>query len=113
MKPPTSAALLEKAQQHLQAGRFADAASLYRIVLQRDPGLVADGREQLRAPLDPAEHLSLHHPGRRSHGQESEARAEGRTLPAREGVSLRQRAWPLVDLMKRAHPADHDIVWGA
>jgi hypothetical protein len=44
---------------------------------------------------------------------EAEARAEGRTLAAREGVSLRQRAWPLVDLMKRAHPADHDIVWGA
>jgi hypothetical protein len=44
---------------------------------------------------------------------EAEARAEGHTLPAREGVTLRQRAWPLVDLMKRAHPADHDIVWGA
>ncbi|MET0350910.1 MAG: DUF1840 domain-containing protein [Rhizobacter sp.] len=44
--------------------------------------------------------------------QEAEAAAEGKTLPAREGVSLRQRAWPLVELMKRAQPAGHDIVWG-
>lgn len=27
-------------------------------------------------------------------------------------VSLRQRIWPLIDLMKRAHAAGHDIVWG-
>jgi hypothetical protein len=44
--------------------------------------------------------------------QETEAEAEGRTLPPQEKVSLRQRAWPLVDLMKRAHPAGQDIVWG-
>lgn len=44
---------------------------------------------------------------------EAEARAEGQKLAPREAVTLRQRAWPLVDLMKRAHPAGHDIVWGA
>jgi hypothetical protein len=27
-------------------------------------------------------------------------------------VSLRQRAWPLVELMKRAHAANQEIVWG-
>lgn len=43
---------------------------------------------------------------------EKEAGAEGRPLPPREGVSLRQRAWPLVDMMKRAHGADKEIVWG-
>ncbi|WP_428421716.1 DUF1840 domain-containing protein [Methylibium sp.] len=43
---------------------------------------------------------------------EADARAEGKTLPAREGVSLRQRAWPLVEMMKRAHAADEEIVWG-
>lgn len=43
---------------------------------------------------------------------EREAQAEGRTLPPREGVSLRQRAWPLVEMMKRAHAAEQDIVWG-
>ena len=43
---------------------------------------------------------------------EREAQAEGRTLPPREGVSLRQRAWPLVEMMKRAHAAEQEIVWG-
>ena len=43
---------------------------------------------------------------------EQEAQAEGRTLPPHEGVSLRQRAWPLVEMMKRAHAADKEIVWG-
>ncbi|HEX6362685.1 MAG TPA: DUF1840 domain-containing protein [Albitalea sp.] len=43
---------------------------------------------------------------------EAEAEAEGRTLPPRDSVTLRQRAWPLVDMMKRAHAADEEIVWG-
>jgi hypothetical protein len=43
---------------------------------------------------------------------EREAQAEGRTLPPREGVSLRQRAWPLIEMMKRAHADGKDIVWG-
>jgi hypothetical protein len=45
---------------------------------------------------------------------EAEAAAEGRSLPPRgdASVSLRQRAWPLLELMKRAHPKGHDIVWG-
>lgn len=43
---------------------------------------------------------------------EAEAAAEGRKLPPAEGVSLRQRAWPLVELMKRAQAEGHEIVWG-
>jgi hypothetical protein len=43
---------------------------------------------------------------------EAEAAAEGRRLPPREGVSLRQRAWPLVEMMKRAQRADEPVVWG-
>ena len=43
---------------------------------------------------------------------EMEAAAEGRTLPPPKEVSLRQRAWPLIEMLKRAHAADHDIVWG-
>lgn len=43
---------------------------------------------------------------------EADARADGKTLLPREGVSLRQRAWPLVEMMKRAHAADEEIVWG-
>jgi len=29
-----------------------------------------------------------------------------------DDVSLRQRAWPLVEMMKRAQDADVPIVWG-
>jgi hypothetical protein len=29
-----------------------------------------------------------------------------------KGVSLRQRAWPLVDMMRRCHASGDDIVWG-
>lgn len=43
---------------------------------------------------------------------EAEARAEGNKLPPREAVTLRQRAWPLVEMMKRAHAARQEIVWG-
>lgn len=28
-----------------------------------------------------------------------------------ESITLRQRAWPLVEMMKRAHSASADIVW--
>ena len=43
---------------------------------------------------------------------EAEAAAEGKTLPPREAVTLRQRAWPLVEMLKRAHAEGRDIVWG-
>ena len=43
---------------------------------------------------------------------EAEAAAEGRMLPPPREVSLRQRAWPLIEMLKRAHEARHDIVWG-
>lgn len=43
---------------------------------------------------------------------EAEAAAEGRTLPAPKGVSLRQRVWPLIDMMRRCAAADEVIVWG-
>jgi hypothetical protein len=37
---------------------------------------------------------------------------EGNPPAKGDGVSLRQRAWPLVEMMKRAHGAGQDIVWG-
>jgi hypothetical protein len=43
---------------------------------------------------------------------EAAAAAEGRRLAPREGVTLRQRAWPLLEMMKRAHKAGKEIVWG-
>ena len=42
----------------------------------------------------------------------AQADSEG-APPRREGfVSLRQRAWPLVEMLRRAHEADKEIVWG-
>ena len=41
-----------------------------------------------------------------------EAAAEGRHLPPGDGVTLRQRAWPLLEMMKRSHAAGQPVVWG-
>ena len=42
----------------------------------------------------------------------AQAESEG-APPLREGfISLRQRAWPLVEMLRRAQAADHEIVWG-
>jgi hypothetical protein len=43
---------------------------------------------------------------------EKEAAAEGRKLEPREAVTLRQRAWPLLEMMKRSKAEGADIVWG-
>jgi len=43
---------------------------------------------------------------------EQEAAAEGRKLGPRDGVTLRQRAWPLIEMMKRSMTENADIVWG-
>ncbi len=41
-----------------------------------------------------------------------EAAAEGRPAPRGPDVSMRQRAWPLIDMLKRCLEADKEIVWG-
>lgn len=43
---------------------------------------------------------------------QAEAAARGDALPAREGVGLRQRLWPMVEMLKRAAAADEPVVWG-
>ncbi|MFG6432600.1 DUF1840 domain-containing protein [Roseateles sp. LYH14W] len=40
------------------------------------------------------------------------AKAAGEPPPRRQGVSLRQRAWPLRDLMARSQREGVDVVWG-
>jgi hypothetical protein len=37
---------------------------------------------------------------------------DGHDASSGDGVSLRQRAWPLVEMMKRAHRDGEAIVWG-
>ncbi len=41
----------------------------------------------------------------RPEGEEAEAAAE-------KHVSLRQRVWPMVEMLRRAHAADVPVVWG-
>ena len=43
-----------------------------------------------------------------------DAEAEGRDgAPRGDGVTLRQRVWPLVDMLRRCHAAREVITWGA
>ena len=42
---------------------------------------------------------------------EAEARDAGQAVPP-AGITLRQRAWPLVEMMKRAHATGEPVVWG-
>lgn len=41
-----------------------------------------------------------------------EAKAKGQVPPRFDGVSLRQRAVPFIDMLKRASAAGKEIVWG-
>ena len=41
-----------------------------------------------------------------------EAAADGTKLGPRDGVTRRQRAWPLVEMMKRSIGEKADVVWG-
>ena len=43
---------------------------------------------------------------------EKDAAADGTRLAPRDGVTLRQRAWPLVEMMKRSIGEQADVVWG-
>lgn len=43
---------------------------------------------------------------------EQEAAARGEKLAPREGVALRQRLWPMLDMLKRASAAGEPVVWG-
>lgn len=42
----------------------------------------------------------------------AQARARGEEPPRFEGVSLRQRAVPFIDMLRRCEQADKEIVWG-
>ena len=41
-----------------------------------------------------------------------EAHAQGQPTPRFEGISLRQRAIPLLDMLRRCAQADKEVVWG-
>jgi len=41
-----------------------------------------------------------------------EAQSRGEDPPRFEAISLRQRAVPFIDMLRRCHKADKEIVWG-
>lgn len=41
-----------------------------------------------------------------------QAKAAGKEPARSEGISLRQRAVPFIEMMRRCHKADKEIVWG-
>jgi hypothetical protein len=43
---------------------------------------------------------------------EEAERERGDTSPRPDQVSLRQRVWPMIEMMKRAQAAGEPIVWG-
>ncbi|MDE2617226.1 MAG: DUF1840 domain-containing protein [Burkholderiales bacterium] len=43
---------------------------------------------------------------------EAEAAAKGEEVPEPESVSLRQRATPFIDMLRRCEKAGKEIVWG-
>jgi hypothetical protein len=54
-------------------------------------------------------------PGDEPSAEEAQAKSDESAQdqgPAEGMVSLRQRAWPLVQMIERAHAADKPIVWG-
>lgn len=44
---------------------------------------------------------------------QADAVAAGEAAPRRAGISLRQRAWPLIELMRHSLKAGVDLLWGA
>jgi hypothetical protein len=44
--------------------------------------------------------------------RQAAAEAPADTVGSGDKVSLRQRAWPLLEMMRRAQAEDADIVWG-
>ncbi len=43
---------------------------------------------------------------------EAEAKDKGEELPEQEGVSLRQRATPFIEMLRRCQAANKEVVWG-
>jgi Domain of unknown function (DUF1840) len=44
--------------------------------------------------------------------EEVQAEADEDAAAPRVGVSLRQRVWPVIDMLKRARDAGQPVVWG-
>lgn len=80
-------------------------------------GKPVDAKQGILQPLDmPAAMVALETAIAREEAErraaEEEAAARGEELPPREGVTLRQRATPFIDMLRRCQQAGKEIVWG-
>jgi hypothetical protein len=80
-------------------------------------GKPVDAKQGILQPIDmPAAAAALEAAIVREEEQrkaaEAEAVARGEELPAQESVSLRQRATPFIEMLRRCQAADKEIVWG-
>lgn len=85
-------AILKLAGREASAQGIFTAAQMPTVIAALEAAVIDDERRRAEA--------------------EAEARAEGRTLAPREGITLRQRAWPLVEMLKRSQAEGQDVVWG-
>ena len=87
-----------------------------RRVLQIVGKYTDEGRGILQPPEMPAAIAALEAAIAQEEAErraaEAQAEKEGMDLPEAPGVSLRQRATPFIDMLRRCHRADKDIVWG-
>jgi len=82
-------------------------------LLGREPapdGLLA--LDQLVAASNALEHAVAEDEARFAQLQ-ADADAAGEPVPKREGVTLRQRVWPLIELMRHSIAAKTDCLWSA
>ncbi|MFG6448023.1 DUF1840 domain-containing protein [Roseateles sp. BYS180W] len=91
--------LPQHGQSVLEAmGKQADGQGI--LLNERLPGLIST----LEATISGEEQHWLE--------LEAQAQARGEPVPQRPEVMLRQRAWPLLQLMRAAQSSGADIVWG-
>ena len=89
-------------RQVLQLIGKGDAASLVKgILLPQDMPAAIAALEQAVADDEAAQQK-----------RQKEAQAAGEKPPRPDAVSLRQRAVPFIDMLKRCHGAGKEIVWG-
>lgn len=92
MTAPVGDAVLRAMGREPAAQGIFEAAALAGLVRTLESAVAAD-ESQRQAPAEPAG-------------------ASGAEAARQERVSLKQRAWPLLEMMKRSASAGQDIVWG-
>jgi hypothetical protein len=73
----------------------------------------ASGSKGILLPADmPAAIAALEAAVAQEEQAQRDAKERGEAPAPSEGISLRQRTVPFIDMLKRCHQADKEIVWG-